>query len=132
MFDFIINAFNSVKDFITQNIVNPIKQLYTDISEGYIFSGFVDFFVDTGLGLIASLGLMLGGLFLFAFSMTLTLPAHLVLAATVLAYLVYYATVFLFCYSVVQFIAKRLVNASPINLVANKKHYNARKAAIAA
>lgn len=121
MFDFIKNAFNGIKNFIVDTIVNPVKQLFTDIKDGYWFTGFIDFCVDSPIGTLVSGLICIATVVVFAGFMTAELTGFLAIAGFIVGYIVMYASMFLFFYSCIQQVCKALGIAGPAQLTARKK-----------
>lgn len=121
MFDFIKNAFNSIKNFIVDTIIDPIKQLITDIKDGHWFTGFVDFCVDSPIGAIVSGIICIATVAMFAGVMTAELTGVLAIAGFVIGYIVMYGAMFLFIYSCIQQITKALGLTGPVKLTERKR-----------
>ena len=124
MFDFIKNAFNGIKNFIVDTIVNPVKQLFTDIKDGYWFTGFIDFCVDSPIGAIVSGIICVATLVAFAGIMAAELTGFAAVAGFVVGYIVMYGALFLFFYSCIQQMCKALGLTGPVQL-ANRKRAHA-------
>lgn len=121
MFDFIKNAFNGIKDFIVDTIVNPVKQLFTDIKDGYWFTGFIDFCVDSPIGAIVSGIICVVTIVAFAGIMAVELTGFVAIASFVVGYIAMYGAMFLFFYSCIQQICKALGLTGPVQLTDRKR-----------
>lgn len=121
MFDFITNIFNGIKNVIVDTVINPVKQLFKDIKDGYWFSGFIDFCIDSPIGTVVAGLLCVGTLLVFTAVLTAELTGFVALAGFIVGYIVTYCTMFLFFLSCIHQVCKALCLVGPMQLTARKR-----------